>query len=104
MAAFESTIADVNRLLVTARNIEESLFKAEKALGNIEESFISSLIPSWSGEGSTAFLKKYNTDAQNISAMFNRFKVLNEQLKKAANVYEQAESESSSLVNSLNIG
>jgi len=104
MAAFDHTKVDPDRLCVSARNIEESLKMAEKALGTIEESLLGSLKPSWSGEGSTAFFDKYSADSSNFMVLFGKLKALNEQLKQAAVVYDKADTEANDLVNSLIIG
>jgi len=104
MAAFDHTKVDPDRLNVSARNIEESLKMAEGALGTIEESLLNSLKPSWSGEGSTAFFDRYNTDSSNFAALLSKFKALNEQLRQAAVVYDKADTEANDLVNSLSIG
>jgi len=104
MAAFDYTKVDPGRLGFFARNIEESLSLAEKALGTIDESLVGTLKPSWSGEGSTTFYNRYSSDLQNATQLISTLKALNEQLKQAASVYDKADNEAKSLVDSLNIG
>ena len=104
MATFEHTKVDPNRLGVSARNIEESLKMVERAFATIDESVLNTLKPLWSGEGSTAFFSRYTTDTQNTALLMNNLKALNEQLKQAAIVYDKADTEAKSLVNSLTVG
>ena len=104
MAAFDHTKVDPDRLNVSARNIEESLKMAQRALGTIGESLLNDLRPTWSGEGSTAFYDRYNTDSSNFTALLSKLKALNEQLKQAAVVYDKADNEANELVSSLSIG
>jgi len=104
MAAFEYTKVDSNRLSISAKNIEESLKMAERALDSIEKSLLGSLKPTWTGEGSKAFFVRYNKDTQNFNMLFGTLTALNEQLKQAAVVYDKADNEASSLVSGLSIG
>jgi WXG100 family type VII secretion target len=104
MAAFDYTKVDPGRLGTFARNIEESLILAEKALNAIDESIIGTLKPSWSGEGSTTFFDRFSADSQDTTLLMSTLKALNEQLKQAANVYEKADNEAKGLVDSLTIG
>ena len=104
MPAFKHTKVDSNRLIISARNIKESITRAEKSLVMIDEYLLKKLKPSWSGEGSTAFYERYATDSQNFSQLFAQLKILNEQLKQAAHVYNKADDEASNLVRSLSIG
>ena len=104
MAAFEHTKVDPGRLLISSKNIEESLMLAEKALTNIENCLLNTLKSSWSGEASTEFFARYTTDKQNFVILFNKLKSLNAQLMQASGVYEKADTEANDLVNSLSIG
>ena len=104
MAELVYTKVDPDKLRVSSRNIEESLRTAENALDAIEESLLGTLKPSWTGEGSTAFFEQYNTDSQNFTMLLTKLKELNAQLSQAAGVYDKADTEANSLVNSLSVG
>jgi len=104
MAAFEHTKVDPDRLSVYARNIEESLNLAQKALDAIDDSLLNTLKPSWSGEGSATFFERHTANSQNTALLMSKLHALNEQLKQAAGVYDKADNEAKSLVDSLSIG
>ena len=104
MADFEYTKVDPGRLGVFAQNIEESLKMAQNAFSAIDETLLSKLKPSWSGEGSTAFFNRYTVDSKDAVMLMSMLKSLNEQMKQAASVYDKADNEARSLVDSLSIG
>ena len=104
MAAFDYTKVDPGRLGVSARNIEESLNLVQKALDTIEDSLLNTIKPLWSGEGSTSFFERYSADSQNTALLMSKLKTLNEQLKQAGYVYDKADNEAKTLIDSLSIG
>jgi len=103
MASFNYTKVDPDRLGTSARNIEDSIKTAEKALSDIEEAIQSSLKPSLSGEGSDAFFSKCVTDSQNFSEFFTKLRIQNELLIQAAAIYAKADNEANGIVNSLSV-
>jgi len=104
MPDFSHTKVDPDKLCVCSRNIEDSIQMAERALNEIEESLLITLKPSWSGEGSTAFFDRYNTDKQNFALLINKLKELNAQILQSAGVYDRADTEANALVSSLSVG
>lgn len=104
MPDFSHTKVDPNKLSVSSRNIEDSIQIAERALGLIEESLLVTLKPTWTGEGSTTFYNRYNTDSQNFALLISKLKELNAQLIQSAGVYDRADTEANALVSSLSVG
>jgi WXG100 family type VII secretion target len=104
MAAFDYTKVDPDRLCIFANNTEESLNLAEKAFSTIDEAISGILRPAWYGEGSKTFFDQYASDSKSITILMSNLKTLNQQLKQAASVYDRADNEAKSLVDSLTIG
>jgi WXG100 family type VII secretion target len=101
MPAFTHTKVDTNKLNISSGNIENSLVMAEKALRTLDQTFNDDLKRSWSSDAGSQFFAQYTNDLPGITSLISRLRTLNNQLAQSVIVYDKADSEANSLVNSL---
>ena len=104
MASFTHTRVDANRLSSAANNIENNIRLVENAIQEVENILNGRLRPTWTGEASNQFFAQQGIDAQSFASYLARLRELNEQLRRAAGVYDAADDAAGALVRRIRIG
>jgi len=108
MPNFIQTKVDPNRLSTIANSINENIRQVETAISKAQQALTGdgggSLKATWTGPASTQFYSQYDVDLELFSSHLNVLKTLNDQLREAAGLFDNADSRAQELVNQLKIG
>jgi WXG100 family type VII secretion target len=101
---FELTKVDPNRLLNAAGNIESSLGSLANSFRRIDAALQNTLAPTWESPAKQMFFAQYANDIQLFNNQLDVLKKFNEQLKTAAGIFANADSNVNDVVNKLQTG
>jgi WXG100 family type VII secretion target len=101
---FELTKVDPNRLLNAAGNIESSLGSLANSFRRIDAALQNILAPTWESPAKQMFFGQYANNIQLFNNQLDVLKKFNEQLKVAAGIFANADSNVNDVVNKLQTG
>ena len=104
MPNFVHTKTDPDRLKVAASNISESIAMLRRAFSTIESLLFSSddsLSKKWEGPASDQFFAQYVEDQLLFNNMLDILEGVNDRLREAAGIFENADSRALELVEQL---
>ena len=107
MPNFVLTKTDPDKLKVTANNIFESIVLVRRAFSAIEmllNKSSGSLFYTWKGPASEQFFAQYTIDQQLFMNLLIYLESINERLKEAAGIFDNADVKALELVKQLKIG
>ena len=104
MSDFVYTKVEPNSLRATADNIDISINALENAFKSIEDTLNTSLQPTWSGPASNDFFKLYKQDTLTFVNHAKSLRAINNQLREAAGIFDQADNSAEEMVRDLKIG
>ena len=108
MPNFIQTRVDPNRLSKIASNINENIRQVETAISRAQQALAGggsgSLRATWTGPANTQFYSQYNVDLELFRSHLTALKTLNDQLREAADIFDNADNRAQELVNQLKIG
>lgn len=108
MPNFVRTKVDPGRLSTVAGNINNDIRQVETAIRTIKqtlsESGGGSLRGTWKGPASDQFYSQYSDDTEIFESYLQTLQKLNDQLREAAGIYDNADNRVRELVGQLKIG
>ena len=108
MPNFIQTTVDPARLSTIANNISENIGQVEAAVKQMRQTLSedagSSLKATWTGPASKEFYTQFAEDAEIFNSYLKVLQTLNDQLREAAGIFDNADVRVRELINQLKIG
>jgi len=103
MSTLVHTNVDTAQLNTTITNIESSLKVAENAFDTLGDLLTGELLPTWSGDASSVFFQIYNQDAATFKEFTALLRRVNDRLREAAGIYDNAEADAVDMVSRIRV-
>ena len=91
MPSFVHTKVDPEQLRTTANNIDGCIQSLQTAFRAVDNALSSDLLPTWEGPASDQFFAQYSSDISSFTKQVADLNAINDQLKRAAGLFDNAD-------------